>query len=382
MYISYTAHNPNKHGTSSANLVNYLTKEDKSKEQSRFFNGESNDINFDEVTKGIDENRNTRHSTKEASFYMLNIAPSQKELDHIDKLSNDFADKNSNSSEEREYIKKQYTEKLLQEYTHKTMNDYAENFNRDKTVDDLVYYAKIEHERRYKETDKVVQYNNRIDKEIKENPEKKTELEKQYKRNSQDEVIRSGQNKEGKNTHIHVVVSRYEKNAESREKASLSPMSKGRSSKGLNGSKVGFDRDKMNQKAEDRFDETFNYERSYKEKYEELKKEKEARQNIDSEEYKKEKEYKKENESLSKDLKEFASNGKDYMQSQIEDALRSNDAMDSSIPTSLKELQGKIEYELKEELGIENTPTSASEFIKNEISELDDLTNKGIDIGY
>nr|WP_317633163.1 DUF5712 family protein [uncultured Flavobacterium sp.] len=80
--------------------------------------------------------------------------------------------------------------------------------------------------------------------------------------------------KDGVNARIHVVVSRYEKHRSAKDKASLSPMSKGMKSTRFYNSQVGFSRDAMSEKAELQFDQMFAYERTQNESYEEFKNQK------------------------------------------------------------------------------------------------------------
>lgn len=158
MHVSFTAHNPKSNSQSSSDVFNYLSKENENLEnKSLLLNNEnffSNDFDvknnngsnyeMNDCVSAIDNNLSSRHKSKESSFYILNIAPSQKELKHIDDLSTIILKErglelSSNSDE----IFKQYyfeqknivTDTLLKDYASDIMNIYAENMNRDIYVD-------------------------------------------------------------------------------------------------------------------------------------------------------------------------------------------------------------------------------------------------------
>lgn len=369
MYISYKAHNPKEFGISSAGMISYLTKEDLEESKGNFFNHEVNGISMQDAIISIDSNKGS-HSNDVSKFYMLNISPSQKELEHLKNLADEYTENLNVDESEKIKISKLYTEKLLQEYTYLTMSNYAQNFNRDKTIDDLVYYAKIEHIRTYNEKDKDVRFNKSIERKIKNDLANKKEFEKEFRRTSRGKIIKEGLEKEGLNSHIHVVVSRYEKNGTQRDKASLSPMSKGRSSKGLNNSKVGFDRDNLNKISEETFDKHFEFKRDFKDTYEEKKRvSKEENKEQINENYKK-------NQS-----NDITNQVKEYYKGMVKDLLRDNKVIDSSIPTSLKEIKWRIEQDIKKELGYEDVKNPMNQLTKD-YKKIIDKTDKGIDLGY
>lgn len=126
------------------------------------------------------------------------------------------------------------------------MKSYAASFNREIhgrpiNVDDIKYFAKIEHERSYKGTDKAIQENAPYHKKIvalkneiqqiksgrqtgniseKEQQVKQLEQEAPHKINGQ--MITQGMAKEGSQLHIHIIVSRKDQS----NRFSLSPGSK------------------------------------------------------------------------------------------------------------------------------------------------------------
>lgn len=188
---------------SSGNAVAYLEKENRVRKKSErstetFFNQRSLDISPTFAIKHLDSKRQgiKKH---EAKFYNLIISPSQKELAE---LSNDD----------------------LKDYTKELMVKYAENFNRDIDPNDLVWFAKLEKNRKYKG----------------------------FKGKKNDKLnlppgVKSGDYKTGDNRHIHVLVRRKtEKNK------SLSPLANQRkgTTKGAAVGKVGFNRIKFSAAAE------------------------------------------------------------------------------------------------------------------------------------
>lgn len=148
------------------------------------------------------------------------------------------------------------------------------------TEKDLMWYAKVETSRTFKRTDKWVQENVKLEKQIKELQSKKLfkdhakieTLNKQLHRDSKGEVIKAGDKKEGNQHHVHIVVSRHDKTMKSpRNKISLSPLSNAKDSSMKNGAKVGFDRNAFFEKAEKIFDEKFSFDRSKAQTYENYK---------------------------------------------------------------------------------------------------------------
>ena len=259
MYIKI--HTPPSYGGnkgSCSDLVQYLDKENlylDELEQTGFFSHTEQNVQPEEVERIIDNNKG-RLGKEDAKFYMISVNPSEKELAHI------------GSSEE-----------ALQNYVRGLMDEYAKNFNREYDTGvpmqgkDLVYYAKIEHQRTYKYSDKryrsAMEYNKGVRTEIIKHlsdKEKVAELEKNYIRDSRGTVILEGNVKEGNNMHVHIIVSRYDK----AQKFKLSPLANQRGGKGvLNGKEhtKGFNRDAFVHKAEKLFDKQFAYQRNLKESY-------------------------------------------------------------------------------------------------------------------
>lgn len=212
---------------SSSKLVNYLEKEnDKtlSGDKEYFFSADRDKCNKWEVIQQIDNNAKGQKIEKDQDrFFSIVISPSQSELAHI---GND-PDK-------------------LKEYTRQTMENYATGFcnnkgeNRGIESKDLVWYAKIENERKY----------NSLDAEVKAG------------------LAESGQLKEGDQRHIHIVVSR----CAARENRNVIEADKKQKEQTthlcptVNSQKI-FNRDEFIRKNEETFDKQFSYNRNREESY-------------------------------------------------------------------------------------------------------------------
>ena len=274
MYITITAQKLGKtYAQSAAEFVEYLEKENHGLEQDEiehFFNQYGDEINAENVIKEIDANT-AKLKKIEPKFYSITVNPSKYELRKL-----------QNSSED------------LKRYTRAIMKDYASSFNRDIngkpiTVDDIKYFAKIEHQRTFKGTDKQVRENQpfatkilKLKKEIwkienggltgniKQLKSEIAKLEASAPHQQNGKRILQGMQKEGNQSHIHIIVSRKDAS----NSVSLSPGSKYRSSEVMmNGKMVkrGFDRNSFFTKAEKTFDATFGYKRNYAESYQSKK---------------------------------------------------------------------------------------------------------------
>lgn len=270
MYITIT---PQKMGgnysKSSADFVHYLEKENQDIEhddQEDFFNQYGDGIPAEEVIANIDGNTAKLEKT-EPRFYTITVSPSKYELGRLKDSSVD-----------------------LKSYTRELMKDYVTSFNREIngrpiTLDDIKYYAKIEHQRTFKGSDlqvranqpfatKILQLktdirkieNGKLEGNIKAKEKEIATLEREAPYQQDGKRIVQGMRKEGSQSHIHIIVSR--KDASNR--FSLSPGSKYKASNvELNGKNVkrGFDRNGFFEKAEKTFDKTFGYRRNFAETY-------------------------------------------------------------------------------------------------------------------
>lgn len=270
MYITITPQKlGNNYSQSSADFVGYLEKENQGLEQQdmeHFFNQYGDEISAEEVVKEIDGNT-AKLKKKEPKFYSITVSPSKYELRKLQKNSQD-----------------------LKTYTRELMKDYVASFNREIngrpiTIDDIKYYAKIEHQRTFKGTDIQIKENQpfatkilqlktdirniqegRVEGNIKKMKREIAKLEHQAPHQQNGKRIVQGMQKDGNQSHIHIIVSR--KDASNR--LSLSPGSKYKASDvKLNGETVkrGFDRDNFFDKAEKTFDKTFWYKRNFAETY-------------------------------------------------------------------------------------------------------------------
>lgn len=270
MYITITAQKIGEtYSKSSADYVAYLEKENEDIDQANredFFNQYEDRISAEEIVTMIDGNTAKLEKT-EPRFYSIVVSPSQYELKRL-----------QNNSED------------LKKYTRELMKAYVSSFHREIngrpiTIDDIKYYAKIEHQRYFKGHDYQIKENQpyatiimklkneirKIDRGESEGNIKKIEkeilkLENAAPHKQQGNRIVQGMKKEGAQSHVHIIVSR--KDASNR--FSLSPGSKYKASTvTLNGSivKRGFDRDGFFKNAEQCFDKTFSYKRNYVETY-------------------------------------------------------------------------------------------------------------------
>lgn len=204
-----------------------------------FFNHSENNISTIDVIFTIDKNKK-KLSKRDAKYFAPTINFSQQELKHL--LKTVTQKENIKSVWELNQNEYQQFNFLLQEFIRKVMNNYAKNFNREdkglKSGDDLVYFAKIEHFRKFKGIDKEVI----------------------------DGVRKTGEFKPGMNSHAHIIVSRKDKT----QKMKLMPIVKERNTSrtiGGNKYKVGFDRMKWIQMNETSFDVFFKYKRPELEKF-------------------------------------------------------------------------------------------------------------------
>jgi len=254
---------------SSADFVGYLEKENQGLEQQdmeHFFNEYGDEISAEEVVREIDGNTAKLEKT-EPRFYSITVSPSKYELKRLQNHSED-----------------------LKTYTRDIMKDYVASFNREikgrpVNIDDIKYYAKIEYQRTFKGTDKQVQENQpfatkilqmktdirkvergELSGNIKTMEREIAKLEKTAPNQQNGKRIVQGMQKEGSQSHIHIIVSRKDAS----NKFSLSPGSKYKASDvELNGKTVkrGFDRDKFFTNAEKTFDKKFGYQRNFAESY-------------------------------------------------------------------------------------------------------------------
>ena len=270
MYITIT---PQKLGgnyaQSSNDFVGYLEKENQGlevEEMEHFFNQYGDRISGEEVVNDIDGNCAKLKKT-EPKFYSITVSPSKYELNRLQNCSED-----------------------LKRYTRELMKDYVASFNREIngrpiTIDNIKYYAKIEHQRTFKGTDRQIRENQPyatkillLNTEIRKIEEVQADgnlkllqntvmrLEKEAPHQQDGKRIVQGMPKAGNQSHIHIIVSRKDAS----NTFSLSPGSKHKASEvEMHGKNVkrGFDRDQFFERAEKTFDRTFGYQRNFIETY-------------------------------------------------------------------------------------------------------------------
>ena len=267
MYIAITPqHMDINYKGSVRDFVNYLEKENMDRDESHqecFFDQDHDRVDPETVIRDIDANTAKLKKT-DPKFYSLVVSPSPRELRHID---NDPA--------------------KLRRYVRALMVDYAKAFYRDEkvTVNDILYYAKIERGRTFKGWDrqvrdnqpyatKILQLSNdirrirqgRLTGNIKALENEIARLEREAPHQQQGKRIVRGMPKEGFQSHVHIIVSRKDRS----NTRSLSPGSKYKKSiTVLNGKEVkqGFHREAFFKAAERTFDKTFGYGRNFVESY-------------------------------------------------------------------------------------------------------------------
>lgn len=210
--------------------------------QQSFFSHQQNVESRLDVQDTIDKNKR-KLGKKDAKFYAPTLSFSKNELEHVAKLATNGRTvtnvKDMNITEFNKY------NALLRDYARKAMDEYARNFNRQdkglKSGKDLVYFGKIEHQRRYKGIDKAVLKG----------------------------LAKTGEIKPGLQSHVHIIVSRKDKT----QRLKLDPTTNAKKSKrviGKNRYTIGFERKSWANKNEKIFDKMFVYHRKELEKFETL----------------------------------------------------------------------------------------------------------------
>ncbi|MDL5513277.1 MobB family relaxase [Arenibacter sp. M-2] len=270
MYITITKQKMDGNfGQSVADFVAYLEKENEHRsvdDQEHFFNQFYSEVPTDDVIREIDGNT-AKLKKNEPKFYSITVNPSAYELKRL-----------QNSSED------------LKRYTIELMKEYAACFNREidgrsVSLDDIKFFAKIEHQRTFKGMDrqvrenqpyatKILELKNQIGRieqgkaqgNIHKLNKQISRLENEAPHQQNGKRIVQGMSKEGPQTHVHIIVSRKDMS----NKYSLSPGSKYKNSETVfNGKSVkrGFDRDRFYTVSEKTFDKLFGYHRNYAETY-------------------------------------------------------------------------------------------------------------------
>lgn len=240
-------------------FAEYLDKESKeSKRQGLELDGNMSffDHNYDTIHKTTAINRIDKNVKKlkhtDSKFFTLSINPSHKEIQHVIEITT--GKKNIQSLDELNGVERKLVYAEFRDYTRNTMDLYAQNFNREKikSGNDLVYFARIEKQRKYNINDKAVKEGTAI----------------------------KGELKPGLNLHVQLCISRNDIS----QTVTLSPLiqTKARSIK-FNGKIVqqGFDHSKFKMKTAALFSVQYSYEMDNKEKWEAQRKELNQRREVE-----------------------------------------------------------------------------------------------------
>ena len=267
MYVTISAQKlGDQYSQSVTRFAEYLDKENEGKDlldREPFFDHNNDQVSRFHVIKDIDANTR-KLKQKEPKFYSITLNPSRDELNLISRSRED-----------------------LRKYTRSVMEQYATCFKNEihgkpVSINDIVYYAKIERGRTYNYWDKEVKENARALSKMKDlnkdladtkdpvkikNIEKEIENTYRFAPHKHNGILAdTGVAKPGYQDHVHVIVSRKDRS----NSFSLSPGSKYKSSEALlNGKEVkrGFDRDGFFDKAEKTFDRVFEIDRNYMASY-------------------------------------------------------------------------------------------------------------------
>ncbi|WP_129715540.1 DUF5712 family protein [Pedobacter sp. SYP-B3415] len=217
MFINISDSSTSDNKGSCGPLVAYLEKENRAagaEKREYWFNETERSIEPYVVCKAIDNNI-AKLSSIDAKFFLINISPSQKEIDHIRGLVG---------------IEKQV--EALKRYAVAVMDEYARNFKRPGvgSATDLLWFGKMERNRYYSFKDH----------EVKQGSKKRGDL------------------KRGDQMHIQIIVSRKDIT----NKIKLSPMNTSRGKNATHSAKLGqFNRMAFKHSGETLFDEMFGFNR-------------------------------------------------------------------------------------------------------------------------
>jgi hypothetical protein len=201
--------------TSPGGFIAYMEKEDREKgiDKEFWFNEREDYIPSYRVMADLDSQKGL--GKEEFRYYTGSISFSEEELAF---LNNDY--------------------KKLKQFGKAFINEYAENFNKGLSASDVRLYLKLESDRYYKGSDPEVLNGER----------------------------RSGEKKEGTNTHFHFIVGRKSND----ERKKLSPQSNHINTR-TGAVTGGFSRDQLKERSERLFDIMFKYNRPLDQTYQHLR---------------------------------------------------------------------------------------------------------------
>lgn len=222
MYINITDSETGNNKGSSAQLINYLEKENRAVSEDShanelWFNTNNREIIQQEVRVRIDNNIG-KLGKNDAKFFLVNISPSQKEIAFL-----------------KERFGNQGAEEKLKQYAVRVMDAYAHNFKRPGIRDskDLLWYGKLEFYRYYSFRDPEVEQG----------------------------TVKLGDRKAGEQLHVQIIVSRKDIS----NKIKLSPMNNSRGINKEHSQRLGqFDRVAFKGSGELIFDQMFDFDRLLK----------------------------------------------------------------------------------------------------------------------
>ncbi|WP_191089046.1 DUF5712 family protein, partial [Arenibacter lacus] len=184
--------------------------------------------------------KNKGLAKKQDRYFTLTLNFSQQEQEHLTSTIAKRPIENVDELNQKEY---EHFNEVIKLFARQAMRNYAMNFKKKIKEEEIVWFAKIEHKRRYKGNDKEVKLGK----------------------------VKSAEPKKGLQTHVHITVSRMHKD----HRINLSPLANAKSGQNLvlNGRTVkgGFDRSNWKQLNEDSFDKMFKYKRGLEEKFETLR---------------------------------------------------------------------------------------------------------------
>lgn len=146
---------PGKQGNSGscAGLVDYLEKENKElkagQQPEMWFGAERKDITPQEVINHIDRNKKGL-SASSAKFFELDICPSSKELQHLQKITGGEPEKMKDA------LKDYVTNQVMEQYARAAGKRGRVEDPRELSGKDLTWYGKVEQNRYYKFNDPEV----------------------------------------------------------------------------------------------------------------------------------------------------------------------------------------------------------------------------------
>lgn len=212
-------------------LVDYLRKEEEDERPyyDTFFSQVNDYVTADTVLRSIDNNHRTLKN-RDDKFYMLTVNPDRHELGYLvcKVTGREVSEFSELTPEEQQMVIAE-----LKVYARGCMDEYARNFYREHIRDgsDLVWFGRVETERRYKSED---------EKDVKEGRAKVGDL------------------KPGLQLHIHIIVSRMDRT----QTVSLSPLARSRGNRQVLDGKevvVGFDRNEWANRCAGLFNERYGY---------------------------------------------------------------------------------------------------------------------------